>query len=162
MVFERGLMHQGADGEVGQQIAVKLLNHQFRGFAAQAFPGVFEVIFDFIVAHFDFPAFMINGGQFGGRSLKRIKNAGDQDVFFFAPFESIFNHSDGNAVGPLVTVISGRIELTQVGTVKKFRYPGKFHDAADTEQQIGTGFYRFAVNRIATNPPGRQSTAYRS
>ena len=50
---------------MSKQIAVKLLNYQFRWFTAQAFAWLFKMIFDFIIAHFDLPAFMIYGGQFG-------------------------------------------------------------------------------------------------
>ena len=68
MIFQCRLMHQRPDREMGQQITVKLLKHQLRCFASQALAGFFEMIFDFVVTHFDFPALMIDGGKFGGRS----------------------------------------------------------------------------------------------
>ncbi len=74
--FERGLVHQAADGEVGHHEAVEFLAHQIGGFAAQHDVGTAQMSLEFVERSFYLPALVIEGSQFFGRSLVGVEDGG--------------------------------------------------------------------------------------
>ena len=74
--FERGLVHQTADGEVGHHEAIELLAHQIGSFAAQHDLGAAQMGLELVERSFYLPAFMIEGCQFLGRGLAGIEDGG--------------------------------------------------------------------------------------
>jgi len=74
--FERGLVHQTADGEVGHHEAVELLAHKIGGFAAKHDLGAAQMGLEFVEGSFDLPAFVIEGSKFFGWGLAGIEDGG--------------------------------------------------------------------------------------
>ena len=71
--FESGLVHQTANGKVRHHQAVELLPDQVRGLAAQDQLGAAQVGLEFGQSGLDLPALVIEGGELGGRRLRRIE-----------------------------------------------------------------------------------------
>ena len=69
--FERGLVHQTANGKVRHHQAVELLADQVWGFTAQDDLGAAQVGLQFGQGGFDLPALVIEGGEFGRPALAR-------------------------------------------------------------------------------------------
>ena len=78
--FEGGFMHQAANGEMCHQQPEHFLADQIGGLAAQHDFGAAQMGLEFVERGFDFPALVIERGQFGGRSLLVIQNGGDEPV----------------------------------------------------------------------------------
>ena len=66
-----GVVHEGADGEVGQHQAPELLADEFGSFAAEDDPGAAEVGLEFVQRGFDLPALAVESGQLRGRGRGR-------------------------------------------------------------------------------------------
>ena len=82
--LQSGFVHEPTHGEMRQQQAPDLLAHQLRGFGAQHHPGAAQLCLQFRQCNFDFPAFMVEGGQLcRGRPL-RVEN-GDTGGEFRRP-----------------------------------------------------------------------------
>ena len=62
--FERSFVHQTSNGEVSHHEAVEFLANQVGGLAAQDDLGAAQMGLEFVERGFDFPALMIERGQF--------------------------------------------------------------------------------------------------
>ena len=78
--FERRFVHHAANGEVGHHQPMKLLAHQLWSLAAQDDIGAAQARLQFRQRRLDFPALVIERGQFLGGRLLRIENGGDETI----------------------------------------------------------------------------------
>ena len=74
--FEGSFVHQAADGEMGHHQPVEFLAHQVRGAAAQHDSSAAQMGLHFVECGLDLPAFVVEGGEFGGGRLVGIENGG--------------------------------------------------------------------------------------
>ena len=69
--LQGGFVHQAANGKMRHQQTEELLPDQFRRLAAQHDLSAAQMGFQLVQGSFDFPSFVIEGGQFLGRRLLR-------------------------------------------------------------------------------------------
>jgi len=117
-----GLVHEEPDGVVGQEDAVDFLEDAAGGAAPEIDESIQLLGFQFVVADLDFPAFMVQNHQFGGRKSWSIEQRGDQTMtlpvaWTFWIIEGVVDHPNGHSVGLTPTVAPGRVDHRQVRSV---------------------------------------------
>src|ERR1700758_5293331 len=78
--FQGRFVHEPAHGEMRQQQAPELLPDQLRGLAAEHDPRPAQLRLQFGKRTFDFPALVVERGQFCGGRLCRIGGRGHQPI----------------------------------------------------------------------------------
>ena len=85
VAVQGGLMHQVADGVMGNQQSIEFLQHADRFQAAQGTSGQTLMGVDFIDDEFDFPAFVIGAGERVCRIAAGIEQGGEEAMGFAIP-----------------------------------------------------------------------------
>ena len=105
-------MHQAAHHIVREQESIKFLDDAQRGLAAQGVLGQIQVRFEFIECVFDFPPFMIEGGQLLrriGLVIEQGRNEAVDDSRRLRIIDGVFNIADleGGALALASPVLGG-------------------------------------------------------
>jgi hypothetical protein len=102
-------MHQIANREMSHDEALEFLADQVGGPAAQQNLGAPPMSLQLVENGFDFPAFMIKRGQFGGWRPLIVEKSGDQPIErlrVLDPFEPIVDDAQFDAIGLVPLIFS--------------------------------------------------------
>src|SRR3990170_2784427 len=120
----------------------KIPANQIRSLATQHNSGAAQMGFEFVQSRLDFPAFMIERSQLGGRGSLVIHNRSQQSVDRLGALDSlqsVFDDSNDNPISSVTVVFRRSIDSAQVRAIGQSFLAWKAQVLFHSPEQIGAG-----------------------